>query len=86
MVGRPKFSMGGRFVKTFSPSSWISDSIVKSALTILGGSVTWDRRLLESGPAPTCLLSTPPWVHQVNVSARVVHLKYIPEKSLPRLS
>ena len=68
------------------PARGFSDSIVKSALTILGGSVTWDRRLLESGPAPTCLLSTPPWVHQVNVSARVVHLKYMPEKSLPRLS
>ena len=41
------------------PARGFSDSIVKSALTILGGSVTWERRLLESGPAPTCLLSIP---------------------------
>ena len=59
MVGRPKFSMGGRFVKLSLPARGFSDSIVKSALTILGGSVTWERRLLESGPAPTCLLSIP---------------------------
>ena len=47
----------------------------------LGEEVCWKvgQRQLASSPPP-------PWVHQVNVCARVVHLKYMPKKSLPRLS
>ena len=47
----------------------------------LGEEVCWKvgQRQLASSPPP-------PWVHQVNVCARVVHLKYMPKKSSPRLS
>ena len=44
-----------------------------------GGCWKVGQRQLASSPSP-------PWVHQVNVCARVVHPKYMPKKSLPRLS
>ena len=88
-MGRPKFSMGGRFVKLSLPARGFSDSTVDCEIRLdysgrvcdLGEEVCWKvgQRQLASSPPP-------PWVHQVNVCARVVHLKYMPKKSSPRLS
>ena len=83
------FPWGGRFVKLSLPARGFSDSTVDCEIRIdysgrvcdLGEEVCWKvgQRQLASSPPP-------PWVHQVNVCARVVHPKYMPEKSLPRLS
>ena len=83
------FPWGGRFVKLSLPARGFSDSTVDCEIRIdYSGRVCDLERRFAGKWASAKLASSPPppWVHQVNVCARVVHLKYMPKKSLPRLS